>query len=361
MQCLFEFARFVFLKRVVVATALMIFGFSWNAAGADDSKRRAVFREGVSAIQAEKWDEALAIYRKLWDEEHTYDVALSLGQVELNLKAYRDAAEHLDFGVRNIPPREDAEMAARARRMLDLARSEVGAVEIRVDRKNAELRVDGKAIPSPPPAEIFLDPGPHAIEATSEGSTPIQQSIQATAGRKSTLNLAFGDPSGRSTAAPAATVATEQAPPQPAPAPTKTDPAADKDDSSLRTAILIGGLSVTAVATGVTIAFALQGSSASSDAEDALGRATARYGLDPCSSSAGAGSAECAEVADANDRRSNHNQVANVALFVAIAAGVGTAATFFLWPNKSERPERALRLTPHIDHRAGGAVLTGSF
>jgi hypothetical protein len=118
---------------------------------------------------------------------------------------------------------------------------------------------------------------------------------------------------------------------------------------------------VTAVATAVTITFALQGSSAAGDADDALGRATARFGVDPCSSSAGAGSAECSEIADANDRRSNHNQAANVALFVAVAAGVGTAATFFLWPSKSERPERALRLAPHIGQRAGGAVLTGSF
>jgi hypothetical protein len=360
MQRLLALSRLVFLNRVVFATALVILGFSGHAAGADDSKRHAAFRQGVSLMEAEKWDEALAIYRKLWDEEHTYDVALSLGQVELNLKAYRDAAEHLDFGVRNIPPREDAEMASRARRMLDIARNEVGSIEIRVDRKNADVRIDGKAIPLPLPPEVFLEPGPHMIEATSEGSTPIQQAIQATAGRKNTVNLAFGDPSGRTTPAPAATGANEPAPAKPA-APPSTDSGAGKDDSSLRTAILIGGLSVTAVAAAVTITFALQGSSASSDADDALSRATARFGLDPCSSNAGAASAECSELADAHDRRSSHNQAANVALFVAVVAGFGTATTFFLWPSNSERPERAIRLTPHIGQHAGGASLTGSF
>jgi hypothetical protein len=340
--------------------ALVVLGFSGHAAGADDSKRHAAFRQGVSLMEAEKWDDALAVYRKLWDEEHTYDVALSLGQVELNLKAYRDAAEHLDFGVRNIPPREDAEMATRARRMLDIARNEVGSVEIRVDRQNADLRIDGKAIPSPPPSEIFLEPGAHTIEATSEGSTPIQQAIQVTAGRKNTVSLAFGDPSGGAAPAPAPTVASAPAP-APADPPSSTSTNVDKRDSSLRTAILIGGLSLTAVAAAVTITFALQGSSASSDADDARTRATARFGLDPCSSNAGAASAECSELAEALDRRSNHNQVANVALFVAVAAGVGTATTFFLWPSSSERPERALQLTPHIGQHAGGASLIGSF
>jgi len=142
-------------------------------------------------------------------------------------------------------------------------------------------------------------------------------------------------------------------------------PAAGADtstqDSSLRTAILIGGLSVTAIAAAVTVTFALQGASASSDADDARAQATARFGLDPCSSEAGAASAECQDVAEALDRRAGNNRAANVALFVSVVAAVGTATTFFLWPNSSERPERALRLAPLVGHHTGGAVLTGSF
>jgi hypothetical protein len=115
------------------------------------------------------------------------------------------------------------------------------------------------------------------------------------------------------------------------------------------------------VAAAVTVTFALQGASASSAADDARAQATARFGQDPCSSEAGAASAECHDLADALDRRASHNGVANVALFVSLAAAVGTATTFFLWPNGSERPERALRLAPHVGYHAGGGVLTGSF
>src|ERR1041384_1427691 len=164
------------------------------ATAADDAKRRAAFREGVAAIQAEKWDEAVAIYRKLWEEERTYDVALSLGQAELNSKKYRDAAEHLDFGLRTIPPREDAAVSERARHMLDVAKHEVGTLELKVDRTNAEVVIDGKAAgTTPPPPEIFVEPGPHTIEATSSGSTPIVQAISIGAGQQKTLNLVFGE------------------------------------------------------------------------------------------------------------------------------------------------------------------------
>lgn len=361
-----EFVSHCLVPRFALLAAIAIVGLPTVALGADADKRRADFQRGVAAIGAEKWDEALAVYRKLWEEEHTYDVALSLGQVELNLKAYRDAAEHLDFGVRNIPPREEAGVATRAHHMLDLARKEVGAVEIRVDRTNAEVSVDGKPIgTSPLPGDVFLDPGPHTIGATNAGSTPIEQAIQASAGKRSTLNLAFGERSG-STAVPVAAASSEAATTAPAPAaqPPASSPGEDTqgagDNSSLRTGVLIGGLAVTAIAAAVTVTFALKGSSASSDADDARVHATARFGDNPCASAAGAGSPECAQLNESLDSRASDYRIANAALFVSVAAGLSTAVTFFLWPS-NDKPEHALRFRPEIGRHAASASLTGSF
>src|SRR5689334_7193467 len=134
----FELIFKLFSKSLLVATVFALAGLPATAL-ADDSKRHAAFQQGVAAMQAEKWEDALAIYRKLWMEEHTYDVALSLGQVELNLKAYRDAAQHLDFGDRRIPPREDSAVSDRARHLLEVAKKEVAALEIKVDRTNADV------------------------------------------------------------------------------------------------------------------------------------------------------------------------------------------------------------------------------
>jgi hypothetical protein len=363
MQRFLELLRRLGIKHLFVLMALASSGLPRLAAGADDSQRRAAFRQGVAAIQAEKWDEALAIYRKLWEEEPTYDVALSLGQVELNLKAFRDAAEHLDFGVRNIPPREEPAVSTRARHMLDLARNEVAAVRIVVDRADAEVLVDGRAVgKSPLKSEVFVDPGPHTIVGRSSGSTPIEQAIQATAGKATTLKLVFGDKSGSAGVTPTSSNGQAGAPPPTTASSALRADAADSGSggSGLRTAVLISGVAVTAIAAAVTITFAFQGASASSDAEDARARATARYGGDPCSTAAGSTSAECNDLASALDRRSNANGIANAALFVGVVAGVSTVATFLLWPNRRER-ERALRIVPHAGYARGGAVLTGSF
>lgn len=317
-------------------------------------------------MQAEKWDDALAIYQKLWAEERTYDVALSLGQVELNLKKYRDAAEHLEFGIRNMPPREEAAVSERARRMLDLARKEVGSLVIRVDRTNADVRIDGNAVgKSPLPPEVFVEPGSHSIEAEHEGSTPIRQMVTAIAGRQITMDLAFGDPSALSPppakttpepGEPLRRVGPAPPPEQPAPA-----PGAEASSSGARTAVLVGGLAVTVVATAATITFALEGASASSDADDARAHAEARFGSNPCASPAGAASSECSDLSSALDRRASSNRIANLSLLVGVVAGISTATAFVLWPSARAGSDHAVRWVPVLDRNAAGAFVNGSF
>src|SRR5690606_25548022 len=122
------------------------------------------FKEGLAAIQAKDWHQALESLSALWQEKRSYDVALLLGQVELNLERYRDAAEHLDFGVRNAAAREAPATPARATQLRELAKEHIGTLEIGAN-VDAEVRVDGTRVGETPlGSSVFVDPGVRTIQ-----------------------------------------------------------------------------------------------------------------------------------------------------------------------------------------------------
>src|SRR5690349_8781493 len=60
-----------------------------------------LYREGNAFAAREQWVEAEAKFRAAWKLNPTYDITANLGQTELRLQKYRDAAEHLEFALRN--------------------------------------------------------------------------------------------------------------------------------------------------------------------------------------------------------------------------------------------------------------------
>src|SRR4051812_18138858 len=80
----------------------------------DPTARRAAYLDAKAAIVAKDWVKAQGILNDLWAEAETYDVALGLGQAELNLAQYARAAQHLSFALEHMPPRESPELHARA-------------------------------------------------------------------------------------------------------------------------------------------------------------------------------------------------------------------------------------------------------
>jgi hypothetical protein len=343
----------------IAAIAVAIASLPGAAAGADDGKRHAAFQQGVTAIQAEKWEDALAIYRKLWDEEQTYDVALSLGQVELNLKAYRPAAEHLAFGLAHVPPREEAAVTDRARRMLDMARHEVGTLEIRVDRTNAEIVLDGKALVTTPlPPMIFVDPGAHTVEATSPGSTPIVQAISLARGEQKTLNLAFGERGAGSSAVtdpPAPQTGVSTSPEAPAPPPASDTTGEKSSGLPPRTMVLIAGGALTAGFLGLSLAEKLRANGAQDDVDQRRAEVVAKFGRN-CAE--GSTDPDCMALSEAADRRNSANRVATYALAGAGVSAAATIALFFLWPRQTNGEAHvSVLVLPH----QGSASFAASF
>src|SRR5882672_181123 len=87
-----------------------------------------LFREGTSAFEAERYSEAYGALRSAWDLSPSYRHAAGLGQVELHLAQYRDAAEHLAYCLRNFPETGDKVARQHVEEGLEQAREHVASL-----------------------------------------------------------------------------------------------------------------------------------------------------------------------------------------------------------------------------------------
>ena len=336
---------------IVLVLALLSHARVGLAQSGDSDTRRAAYRQGYAAAQAKQWDEAYAIFLRLWHDAPSYDVALHLGHAEFNLGKNREAAEHLAFGIAHLPPGEAKELADSSRRALARVKEEIGTVTLIVDRSGAAVRVDGEPRGATPiDFEIFLDPGAHSIEASLDGYGPATQTFKIARGEHRNVVLQL-EPM-----VPAAMPSTSTT--SPAPGPSTEQHGA----SNARTIALLSGIGVTAVAGVSTIVFALKGSSAANRADDAR-TAASGYGPNACGTPLTAPANICASLQKAENDRVAANRGANVSLAITGVAALATATMFIVWPRKA--PTRTamttITVTPTAGRNAAALLVNGTF
>lgn len=318
----------------------------------DPTARREAYRTGYAAIERRDWAEAQRIFDALWHEERAYDVALHLGQAEFQLGRYRDAAEHLAFGVAHMPPGESEELRERGILALERARSKVGTLQIVVNRPSAEVHIDGVLIGSAPlEGERFVVPGRHRVEASLAGYETKSTLVEIRAGEAQELAFELV-PLPPSAPAPAHSLSTNGSDSSP------TERSSGSSGLETREIVLLGGAALTAVAGVTTLVFALKSSSAG-EREDELRTQASTHGSNPCASSTALG--VCTELDDAVDERITASQIAYVSLGVTGVSAIATAIVYFTWPEK--KTDKALRpnIVPVLGHHSSGLYLTGSF
>jgi hypothetical protein len=311
---------------------------------------RVAYQKARDAMVAQDWRSANRILNELWAKSRTYDVALSLGQVELNLEQYRDSAEHLSFGLRNLPPKEKSDLEAKALAGLEYAKKRVGTLHVTVDRPGASVLIDGIAAgTSPLLGELFVTPGPHAVEARLNDRAPAKQTFQVTAGETRTIDLKFAAPAllfggdAVASGAPAARSGPSDA------------PHAKNHTNQARTIALWSGVGVTAVAASVGLIFALKGASANSEAEDAAAQ------LPPGSCQPPSASSLCSDLSQAYADRDSANQTANVSFVIAGVAAVATATMFLVWPKSTPASAARIHVLPLATRESGGLTIHATF
>jgi hypothetical protein len=332
----------------VERTALADTASPSSAAVDDNARARALYRQATEAFENRKPDEALAGFKESWSIRKTHDVALSMGQVELVLKKYRDAAEHLDFAIRHFPPMESAEMLETARNALAEAKQQVGTLAIKVNRPGAEISVDSQPIGTAPlDHPVYLEPGQRVIAArdpsspapsdvaaqTSPAPSDVaSQTVMVEAGREQSVSLHL------------------------APRPVEPPPQAKHVNP---VPLVVGGLVGLAgigVGTGFAIAAGNQKSHADSIREDLPDGACKPSSSPP---------AVCDDLRDAVDAHDRNRNISTAGFIVGGVAILGTVTYWLIADSKSEGTkagrDRSLMLHAAASKNQGGLWLSGTW
>lgn len=260
------------------------------------AQARALYRRASQAFEGGHYSEARTLLLQAWALRQSYDVAASLGDTELKLGMFAEAAEHLSYSLRNFPPLENEQALANVRRQFEVARQQVAVVHVTVNEPGADVQLDRRAIGTSPLGDaVFVAPGRHFIEAR-RGSQVTTRELVLPAGTESAVALDL------------------------APAP----PAAPRDEPGERSLVpLIVGGAVVAVGLTTGIAFRL---SANAHDDHANGIRT-RLGQSACAGSAGS-SADCTALRDDVDGASRAQALSTTGFVIA---GVGAVATPLWW------------------------------
>lgn len=181
-------------------------------------KARELFNEGKKLYREGKFGQAEASFEAAWGLAlQSKGIAANLGDCELRLGKFREAAEHLAISARLAPP-EDPQ---RAKTMASLAaaKAKIGTLVVKTNIP-AEVMLDGKRIGDAPLLDpIFVDPGKVKLRVRQEGYTSWEKEIDVAAGQEIPLDVALQKPAPIPTAtATVTTTATAPPPPNRVPA-----------------------------------------------------------------------------------------------------------------------------------------------
>lgn len=316
---------------------------------ADLARGDRFYEAGIAAFEVGDYPTALQNLTKAFELSRTHSSAAGLGQVELHLGQYRNAAEHLDFSLRNFPHTGSDLGKQRVMDGLAEARRHTYSVAVRVNVPGARLSVDGEPIGQAPfDHDIYLTPGERRFHVEAPGYQPFELELFGPAGGHKELVVELSKL------------------PQPAAGPE------DREVSSATWALIVGG-AVTLVAAGTGTGLHLD-SSADDERADEINAQLGRDGV----SCRGAGPAACAALKEARQGAADGASLGNLSFGIAAVSLLVTVGVYAYYhveeghEDSAEGPASAVQarprwsLLPSIDLAPSGAVspsvsVSGSF
>ncbi|WP_437502299.1 hypothetical protein [Sorangium sp. So ce1099] len=315
-------------------------------------------RRAQSARNAGRWTEAHAAYKAALEaadpasstEKKRAQIAGELGLCELELRKYRDAAEHLALSLeqRNALPLETQKRFEAGQ---GKAAPHVATLYLSIDPPDAEVLIDGKLIGTPARTyRLFLEPGQHMVRARAPGREEAFASFDAQSGKPTTISLQVP----RASAPGSAAKVTSRAVQSSARGAQVLSLAPFSTASKLR----IAG----AVVAGMTMATGGGFLIWSAYTEDELhDRATALRGADEDASRCARPDAPraCSELRDLQEKRDLLKKAGWVTLASGGAIGALTLASLLV--GRSSPPSDGVRIVPTAGGRSAGLVMVGAW
>lgn len=293
---------------------------------------RDLYAKAIQRYRSGQFAQARATFLAAWALEQHWSIALGLGDCELRLNRYQEAATHLAIALRDMPPNhESRERATAAMREVRL---HVAELRFDVDVDGVELFVDGKAVGrSPLPTPVFVDAGTHEVEGRLPNREPSRTTIDARIGGTYPVRFVMAPPASPPVSPPDAGTPDTDTPEQDAGATAEAD-AGTETTTDTRTIVTLTGAGLTLVAAGFGLAYTLKAGSASDDIDSLQKRIDTELGQSGCYQSA---SPLCTELEQRFDDRDTARSTAQLAwVFTGVLAG-GTVAAYFLWPAATEK------------------------
>ena len=218
-------------------------------AAADDAvvQARAHFQKGAAAMEAGDCVSAESHFEKALALHKHYQIAGNLGACELELKKYKEAAEHLQLALVELRREQGrAEQLATVEQMYERTRLHVATVRIAVDGPGAAdaiVIVDGEEVAAA--GAVFVTPGKHRIAARTAAAEASEVTVSVAAGETVAVALSL----------------------EPTAAPATADEADDESSIPIIPILMWSSYGLAVVATGVGAGTFAAGSVAQSDAD----------------------------------------------------------------------------------------------
>ncbi len=284
------------------------------------------FAKGNAAFQDEKYEAALAEYQAAWKVSKVYDLAAIMGQAEMRLEKYKEAAEHLAYALKTFPMTGDEELRKNTEASLAMVKKEVATVRVKAFVKDVTITVGGVALaPEAIGADMFFAPGKVVIEASAPGYRTARKTMELKGGDNEDVTLTM-----------------------------TPDGAAGRSSTP---AYVLGGVGVVGIVLGAVLV---------GTAEGKKGEALKLH--DEIGSVAGcqADAVKCKALRDASNQTDALGN-AGVAAFVFGGVAGAAAGLYFLLPSRKPAgaapatTKTGVSIAPVITAGSGGVLVTGAF
>jgi len=284
--------------------------------------------KGAALYDQGQYDKAEAAFLAAWALKKHYQIAANLGACEVKLGKYRDAAEHLAFFLREQPPSRNKDERQRAQALFDEVRPKVGTLTIKIDVPGTIVTVDGHEVGTAPlPAEVYVEPGRHTIDAVRAADPGASVTVSVGAGEAREVTLALNKK--------------EALPPPPR-----------VEKRPLWPVIAAGGVAVVALGVGAGLTVAANGKAGDSAA------LRANVGPAGCASASAANTADCSSVV--KDLQSQ-GTFAKGAAGALVSGGALAVATAGLAAWAMAVPVAKVRIMPAVGTNNASVVVIGAW
>jgi len=305
-------------------------------------------RQGNALLKDGHETEAYEAYRQAWTIHPTAATAANLGNVEVALAKYRDAAEHLRFALRRFPTDGKPSTRSALEELLASVMPEIAVLRLDMQVDPQEVTIDGRLVDYLSGGrDIFVDAGPHDVVATRLGYFTERHHVEVRKGEVATVHLRLDTPSA--------------AEPENAPPPVSAVPATTLSSSAQGKSGLLIGLGAGMAAAGVALGtgFTLAANSKLDEAMSLRDKLVAEHGEGPCAMPSADVAVRCADLKSTLIDSDTFTDTAVWSFALAGAFAIGTL-TYVFWPEPTENVSGgvaggAMRVSIHA--RGSGVVL----